>query len=122
MPPRRHSPLLVALTAVFVATWASAQAAPLPDSPPPQVAAQGTAPAEDSPAQLAALRAEATSYENGEGVSKDMQRAYQLYCRAAKKGDAEAQYDIGWMYFNGCLLYTSPSPRDRQKSRMPSSA
>ena len=25
------------------------------------------------------------------------------------------------MYYN-CLLYTSPSPRDRQKSRMPSSA
>ena len=23
---------------------------------------------------------------------------------------------------NNCLLYTSPSPRDRQKSRMPSSA
>ena len=23
---------------------------------------------------------------------------------------------------NACLLYTSPSPRDRQKSRMPSSA
>ena len=26
------------------------------------------------------------------------------------------------MYANPCLLYTSPSPRDRQKSRMPSSA
>ena len=25
-------------------------------------------------------------------------------------------------FFNNCLLYTSPSPRDRQKSRMPSSA
>ena len=25
-------------------------------------------------------------------------------------------------YFHICLLYTSPSPRDRQKSRMPSSA
>ena len=25
-------------------------------------------------------------------------------------------------YSNTCLLYTSPSPRDRQKSRMPSSA
>jgi hypothetical protein len=25
-------------------------------------------------------------------------------------------------FINGCLLYTSPSPRDRQKSRMPSSA
>ena len=24
--------------------------------------------------------------------------------------------------FKNCLLYTSPSPRDRQKSRMPSSA
>ena len=25
-------------------------------------------------------------------------------------------------FFSYCLLYTSPSPRDRQKSRMPSSA
>ena len=25
-------------------------------------------------------------------------------------------------FVEGCLLYTSPSPRDRQKSRMPSSA
>ena len=25
-------------------------------------------------------------------------------------------------WYNNCLLYTSPSPRDRQKSRMPSSA
>ena len=24
--------------------------------------------------------------------------------------------------FNGCLLYTSPSPRDKRQSRMPSSA
>ena len=26
------------------------------------------------------------------------------------------------LQINPCLLYTSPSPRDRQKSRMPSSA
>ena len=26
------------------------------------------------------------------------------------------------LYYPTCLLYTSPSPRDRQKSRMPSSA
>ena len=26
------------------------------------------------------------------------------------------------VYVNNCLLYTSPSPRDREKSRMPSSA
>ena len=33
---------------------------------------------------------------------------------------------FGFMFaiekFKNCLLYTSPSPRDRQKSRMPSSA
>ena len=28
-------------------------------------------------------------------------------------------YDV---FNNGCLLYTSPSPRDRTRSRMPSSA
>ena len=33
---------------------------------------------------------------------------------------ADAYSDIGALYI--CLLYTSPSPRDRQKSRMPSSA
>ena len=27
-----------------------------------------------------------------------------------------------YKHINGCLLYTSPSPRDRQKSRMPCSA
>jgi len=56
---------------------------------------------DDTPAQLAALRAEAAAYEYGEGVPKDTLLAYELYCRAAKKGDAEAQYDIGWMYLNG---------------------
>ena len=30
--------------------------------------------------------------------------------------------NIKWGLLYGCLLYTSPSPRDRQKSRMPSSA
>ena len=29
---------------------------------------------------------------------------------------------IGYMLFYGCLLYTSPSPRDGRISRMPSSA
>ena len=29
---------------------------------------------------------------------------------------------VSFVQFSPCLLYTSPSPRDRQKSRMPSSA
>ena len=32
------------------------------------------------------------------------------------------QFDTIIPQFATCLLYTSPSPRDRQKSRMPSSA
>ena len=45
---------------------------------------------------------------------------------AAAGGDvgAAACPHIGFagLVAGGCLLYTSPSPRDRQKSRMPSSA
>ena len=33
-----------------------------------------------------------------------------------------AQGEKAFQRINTCLLYTSPSPRDRQKSRMPSSA
>ena len=36
-------------------------------------------------------------------------------------GPEEDMFDTFDMHPN-CLLYTSPSPRDRQKSRMPSSA
>ena len=31
-------------------------------------------------------------------------------------------YAESWIESNGCLLYTSPSPRDKRQSRMPSSA
>ena len=38
--------------------------------------------------------------------------------------DLKARDDASFLLDNihACLLYTSPSPRDRQKSRMPSSA
>ena len=38
-------------------------------------------------------------------------RDWECYCGKYKR-----------VRYKGCLLYTSPSPRDRQKSRMPSSA
>ena len=38
-------------------------------------------------------------------------------------GNRGRSYNIGmWNCRKGCLLYTSPSPRDRTRSRMPSSA
>ena len=35
---------------------------------------------------------------------------------------AELTYDVYDVIVNDCLLYTSPSPRDVEESRMPSSA
>ena len=32
------------------------------------------------------------------------------------------KYQVGITKYNACLLYTSPSPRDRTRYRMPSSA
>ena len=45
---------------------------------------------------------------------------------ALHEGGIESETDFGYSfgggYDFGCLLYTSPSPRDRTRSRMPSSA
>ena len=48
-------------------------------------------------------------------VAKGNTRASELHKRTSQIVKAHTQAEI-------CLLYTSPSPRDRQKSRMPSSA
>jgi TPR repeat protein len=56
------------------------------------------APAADSRATLVA---QAVAFEHGEGVPKDPLMAAALYCEAARAGDAEAQYSLGWMYANG---------------------
>ena len=41
---------------------------------------------------------------------------------AFKKYSEQKSENISYLMYLLCLLYTSPSPRDRQKSRMPSSA
>ena len=46
---------------------------------------------------------------------KRFDRVSRFRCRSAFESDLQIDINI-------CLLYTSPSPRDRQKSRMPSSA
>ena len=40
-------------------------------------------------------------YENGEGVQADVSRAIRLYCKAAKRGHADAQYYLGRVYASG---------------------
>jgi soluble lytic murein transglycosylase-like protein len=43
----------------------------------------------------------AVRYENGEGVLQDYAHALQLYCDAANEGNADAYFNLGWMYANG---------------------
>jgi len=40
-------------------------------------------------------------YQHGEGISKDLDKAIRLYCKAARKGDVDAQYYLGYLYANG---------------------
>jgi len=57
----------------------------------------GTAQA-DAPADPLAR---ALAYEHGEGVPKDQPVAAALYCDAARTGNVEAAFRLGWMYANG---------------------
>ena len=66
--------------------------------------------------------------EGGEARSLSAGMAWEMQPRYSPDGSAIAFIsdreggDNIWLHLPSCLLYTSPSPRDRQKSRMPSSA
>jgi soluble lytic murein transglycosylase-like protein len=66
---------------------------PRPATPPPE---RGPI----LPAQVERWRVEAKALEYGEGVPRDPVRAAELYCRAARHGDAESQYSLAWMLTN----------------------
>ena len=51
-------------------------------------------------------------------ILKDFENGMTFYFEP----EAQTADDLLELVLLGCLLYTSPSPRDRQKSRMPSSA
>jgi len=55
----------------------------------------------DASAAPRELVAAALAHEHGEGVPKDLSKAAFLYCEAARRGDAEGQYGLAWMYANG---------------------
>ena len=57
--------------------------------------------------------------KNDDGI---IESALACFCVAEGKGTDFRCDPWGLDLLSGCLLYTSPSPRDRQKSRMPSSA
>ena len=47
------------------------------------------------------MRQDALASEHGEGVARDPVLAASLYCKSARLGDAQAQYNLGWMIANG---------------------
>ncbi len=84
----RPHPLMAAAVVAFVALGLMAAVAQAEITP-------------EQLAQVATLRAEARTYELGDGVPKDPVRAQETYCKAARMGDAQAQYRLGWMYTFG---------------------
>ena len=61
----------------------------------------------------------------GKGGSTTSEITVPDYIENAAKANlakADAISQVGFTPYYGCLLYTSPSPRDKRQSRMPSSA
>ena len=54
-------------------------------------------------------------YSN-KAIRRLIDKGHEVKALGLRKGEVEG------VSIDTCLLYTSPSPRDRQKSRMPSSA
>ncbi|EHR71949.1 soluble lytic murein transglycosylase-like protein [Burkholderiales bacterium JOSHI_001] len=86
-----------------------AMAAPTASGNAPELLLEGlprpaTPPAELGPvvpSQVLRWRQEARALEHGDANhDRDPVRAAQLYCRAARNGDAEAQYSLAWMLTN----------------------
>ena len=106
--PRRFRNRLLLLGAVWLSIAAAAaqrppiesnnglpslENLPRPNTPPPE---RGLV----VPARVERWRVEGKAFEYGEGVPRDAVHAAELYCRAARHGDAEAQYSLAWMLTN----------------------
>jgi soluble lytic murein transglycosylase-like protein len=79
--------------ALAQAPVASLEGLPRPTTPPPELGPV-------VPARVQGWRQQAIAYEHGDGATRDPVRAAELYCRAARHGDAEAQYNLAWMLTN----------------------
>ena len=85
---------------------------------PPSMQFRDEYPAKELGGRFGVSRYIARSYFKG-GGEKDYQKTAELVERKASLGGALA---VDALDPRDCLLYTSPSPRDKRQSRMPSSA
>ena len=65
-----------------------------------------------------AMQAGAKIYSNRQKTKMAMSDAQLMHAEKMARGEESYQGKL----LEACLLYTSPSPRDRTRSRMPSSA
>lgn len=93
LPRYTAAAVLLLCTTAALAQLPTLDDLPTPRTPPPE---RGPV----VPAQVERWRLEAKAYEYGEGLERDAVRAAELYCRAARHGDAEAQYSLAWMLTN----------------------
>ena len=56
------------------------------------------------------------------GISDDEEFLISIIPVSSNISNVSSSISVSFGQIGDCLLYTSPSPRDRQKSRMPSSA
>ncbi|KQV79054.1 hypothetical protein ASD15_20525 [Massilia sp. Root351] len=100
-PTRLRAALRPAALLAGLLGLVSSAAAGTPSEAAAAVAATAAAPRSAAPAAVAELLATAARLEHGEGVPRDMPQALALYCRAARQGDPQGQYALGWMLANG---------------------
>lgn len=70
----------------------------------PLSAAPERAPAADAPTtaeEAGRLFETGRRYEMADGLPPDLQKAHTLYCKAARMGNADAAYRLGWLYWTG---------------------
>lgn len=92
---RRFVPLLLLAAS---SSWAQLPSLTLEQLPRPTMPPGERGPV--VPAQVERWRQEAKALEYGDGVPRNEVAAAKLYCRAARYGDAEAQFSLGWMLTN----------------------
>lgn len=117
-PPGQPRAVQLAAPAASAAAPTLPQAAPVAPvvnpQPAPRAGSLTLAPsnelATDARVERARLQVEAgIRYENGEGIDRDLGRALNLYCEAARLGLPDAHIRLGWLYANGLGVQRSES-------------
>ena len=119
--------IAVILLTIFALAYAIAQTTPVAPAPAPDaVEAQKMLMQAEGHMKVAAFEEATSIFRTILKRYPNLPERYQAQFRMSEalfelKKDNEGVALLQAMV-NDCLLYTSPSPRDRQKSRMPSSA